>query len=183
MDFVKALFGWKGLAAACGVCLLVGTFAGHKVEAWRQDVKYSALVASNAKVMQDYSDRAYHAETAQREEGERRQDEKDTIQNEARDRIAVVQADAVRAVGERDRLRGQLATFTASHRSAGADPAVGAGGPPAADALDLLAIMFGESDDTSGILADALDQSRVAGLTCERQYDSLEHTSAMVRKP
>ncbi|GGX11050.1 hypothetical protein GCM10007242_16350 [Pigmentiphaga litoralis] len=175
MDLVKALFGWKGLAAACGVCLLAGTFAGHKVEAWRQGVKYSALVATNAKGMQDYSDRAYRAETAQREEGERRQDEKDTIQNEARDRIAVIQADAVRAAGERDRLRGQLAAFTASHRSAGADPAAGAGGPPAADSLDLLAIMFSESDDTAGILASALDRSRDAGLTCERQYESLKH--------
>jgi chromosome condensin MukBEF ATPase and DNA-binding subunit MukB len=172
------LLGWKGYAAAGGVCLVLGTFAGHKVEAWRQDARYNALVASNAKVMQDYSDRASKAETAQREEVERRQDEKDKIQNEAKDRIATAQADAARAASERDRLRSQLAVFTARHRGAGQDTAAGTGSPPAGDALDLLANLFSESDDTAGILAAALDGSRDAGLTCERQYDSLTGTKA-----
>jgi hypothetical protein len=173
MDFVKALFGWKGLAAAGGVCLLVGTFAGHKVEAWRQGARYSALVASNAKVMQDYSDRAYNAEKGEREKGERWQDEKDKLQNEARDRIAVVQADAVGAAGERDRMRGQLAAFTARYRGTGQDPVPGTRSSAAGDALDLLTELFSQSDDASGVLAEALDRSRAAGLACERQYDSL----------
>lgn len=175
MDYLKLIAGWKGYAAAGGVCLVVGTFAGHKVEAWRQDARYSALVASNAKVMQDYSDRASKAESAQREEGERRQDEKDKIQNEAKDRIATAQADAGRAANERDRLRGQLATFTASHRSPGADPATGTGGQgePGEDAIGVLAGMLDRHTAELVEVGRYADELRGAGITCERQYDSL----------
>jgi hypothetical protein len=85
---------------------------------------------------------------------------------------ALADADALRAAGQR--LRSETAAFIAAHRGGTArDPAIAVGGSTAPDAIDLLADVFGGADDAAGELARALDQSYVAGLTCERIHDSL----------
>jgi hypothetical protein len=157
------------------VAALASGVAVGVAQEWRWEAKYSTMVTTHAKVMQDYSDRASKAETAQREEGERRQDEKDKIQNEAKERIATAQADAARAASERDRMRSQLAAFTASHRGAGQNPATGTGGQgePGEDAISVLAGLLDRHTAELVEVGRYADELRSAGLTCERQYDSL----------
>ena len=90
---------------------------------------------------------------------------------------ANLQADAARrsagaVSAERDRLRdAYLNAFTASRT--GPDSAAAPGSAPAAGAGLVLAGLFDRGADLIQSCAAALDQSRIAGLACERSYDSL----------
>ena len=85
---------------------------------------------------------------------------------------ALADADTLRAAGVR--LRSDTAAFIAAHRrGAGRDSSPPAGGQTAPDALDVLADLFSRADETAGELAEALDRSHLAGLTCERIHTSL----------
>lgn len=80
------------------------------------------------------------------------------------------------AAGTRDRqLRSQLALYVAAARNSGAgcNPTPAGAGAPAEDPAGVLADLFGRADDRAGILAAALDASRIAGQACERAYDAL----------
>lgn len=169
------MVGWKGYAAAGGVAAVLAGIAVYQVTTWRADARYANVVASNAVVMQAYADRATAAESAQRAEETRRQDDKDRIENETRLEIAGAQAAAAAAGTERDRLRKQLAVYTAGQRRPGANPATGAVGPsePGSDAIGLLADLFTRADDTAGDMAQYADSLRIAGAACERSYNSL----------
>ena len=88
-------------------------------------------------------------------------------------RIDAARRDAAGARRERDGLRADLDGYRAAARAAAhPDPAVA--GPPAGDALDLLADLFSRADDAAGELARFADLAHAAGITCERAYDTLE---------
>ncbi len=79
---------------------------------------------------------------------------------------------AAAVASERDRLRdAYLDAFTASRT--GPDSAAAPGSAPAAGAGLVLAGLFDRGADLIQSCAAALDQSRIAGLACERSYDSL----------
>lgn len=80
-------------------------------------------------------------------------------------------ADAAADAGRR--LRGQLAALAASCRRPAADSAAAAGGASAPAAADLLADVQRRLDEAADRTARFADDSRIAGLTCERSYDSL----------
>ena len=87
---------------------------------------------------------------------------------------AAARADRARA----DRAAGQLrdaytAVAAALTSRAGQDSAPAAGGPPAGGAGLVLADVFGGVEGLLREAGAALDQSRVAGLACERSYDAL----------
>lgn len=89
---------------------------------------------------------------------------------------ATLQADAARrsaaaVASERDRLRdAYLAAFAGG---AATHPATAPGGTPATGPGLVLAGLFDRGADLIQSCAAALDQSRIAGLACERSYDSL----------
>lgn len=90
---------------------------------------------------------------------------------------ATVQADAARAgAAAADRaaaaLRVRLNAFVANARAAD-PPASGAG---EADPIGVLAEVLGRIDDAAGRYAKEADANRIAGLACERAYDSLTVT-------
>lgn len=94
--------------------------------------------------------------------------------NEQATQIARERADADAARASRGRLLDQQAKFIASARgSAGSNPAPGPVSQTTGDALDLLSNLFSESDEASGILAQALDAAHSAGLACQRSYEAL----------
>ena len=108
------------------------------------------------------------AETERRLAAQRENIDETTAQlNRAR-----ADADAARAAGQR--LRAQLANYVSSHENTGPSHSGFAGISEAAGSgVTLLADLFSEADATAGELAQALDQSRAAGLSCERAYESL----------
>jgi len=84
---------------------------------------------------------------------------------------AAARADAdTRAASER-RLRQRIDTLLAG--AVGSNPALADGGPAAGAPIDMLAHVLGRALEAAGQLAAYADQARVAGLTCERSYDSL----------
>jgi hypothetical protein len=87
---------------------------------------------------------------------------------------AAARVDRARA----DRAAGQLrdaysAVATALTSRAGQDSAPAAGGPPGVGAGLVLADLFSGGDALLREAAAALDQSLIAGLACERSYDSM----------
>ncbi|MBR8297458.1 DUF2514 family protein [Burkholderia cenocepacia] len=98
--------------------------------------------------------------------------------NEIRRRLAAQEGIAIDAAKKRDQavadaaadgLRKQVAVLVADVRRASAS----AGSPAAGDALDLLADVFGRSDERAGELAKIADERGIAGQQCERSYDAL----------
>lgn len=99
-------------------------------------------------------------------------------QKEAQDahdkELARLRTDTAAARGAAERLRQQLALFTAGQRPTAGDPAPAGDGPPAAAALDLLAQLFSRADDEAGILAEFADAAAAAGRQCVRSYEALK---------
>ena len=108
------------------------------------------------------------------------------IEKEATDeqaKIDLARADARRADAAAAGLRQQLDTYRRAAARAAAHPGPAPAGPPAGDALDLLAHLLIRADDAAGQLAAAADLAHAAGLTCERAYDAIhrELTHAQTR--
>ncbi|MBP6705948.1 MAG: DUF2514 family protein [Achromobacter sp.] len=79
--------------------------------------------------------------------------------------------DAAGTRDEHDRLRTRANTL--ARAAANQDPTLAAGNPAGVAAVDLLANMLGRAIDRAEALASIADRARIAGLTCERAYDSL----------
>lgn len=118
------------------------------------------------------------AQKKARDEETRRETEKQEVIRHAQEQTAVAKAAARDAGLAAAGLRQQVAALVANSRRAAADPSPATGGPPAADALDLLADVLQHVDDRSGELAAEADRRGIAGATCERAYDALTASPA-----
>jgi hypothetical protein len=87
--------------------------------------------------------------------------------------LAAARRDAAGAAAVAGRLRDQLAARSAALRGAPGDPAAAGQCEAAIAASDLHANLFLEADARAGALARVADAARLAGLACERAYDSL----------
>ena len=154
-----------------GIALAIHGYGQHRYQAGQAEVQGRW----NAEKLQIQAT-AIKAQAANALETARRNREQQDAIHERDTKLAaaLADADALRAAGVR--LRADAAAFIAAHRGGTTrDPALAAGGSAAPDALDLLADVFGRADDAAGELAQALDRSYLAGLTCERIHDSLTH--------
>lgn len=147
-----------------------------------QQVRISHAQTELAKVRQQYAeerqkaaDAARKAEQDARDEETRREQIKEEIIDAAEQRVELAKAAAAdadsAAAGLRERLAAHLAASRGSAKNSG--PGKGSEGKPSADTLDLLAGVLSRLDDTSGDLAAYADRLVIAGLACERQYESL----------
>lgn len=160
-----------------------GAIAGALVIAGVQTVRLSSERAAHATTRASYADERTKAAQAhaaaiaeQADEFTRRIGEKDAIIQTAQS-LAAARATALadlRRAG--DGLRNDLAAAIARAGQAGRDSEAGPGGETAAGAVGVLGELFAEADSFAGVMAGALAASRDAGLTCERQYQSLTVT-------
>ncbi|MBR8301373.1 DUF2514 family protein [Burkholderia dolosa] len=132
-----------------------GYVKGHR------DADQSAKVAEQARQIGDL--------TAERNEIRRQLAAQQEIATDAAKERDQARRDAAAADGAADGLRKQVAALVADARRAAAS----AGGPATGDALDLLADVFGRTDDAAGELAKIADERGIAGQQCERSYDAL----------
>ncbi|CAB3750771.1 hypothetical protein GQ57_15855 [Burkholderia sp. MSh2] len=132
-----------------------GYFKGHG------DADQSAKVADQARQIDDL--------TNDRNEFRRRLAAQQEIATDAAKQRDRATADAVVADAAADGLRKQVAALVADARRTSAST----GGPAASDALDLLADVFGWTDERAGELAKLADERGIAGQQCERVYDAL----------
>lgn len=112
------------------------------------------------------------AERAQRTEEQRRAAAVTKEATSAQARIASLEDDVRRlgaaAVGVRDAAAG--AAGRARAHSCTAEPVTR---QPGDDPIGLLADVLGRADQRAGELAEYADRLRIAGIACERSYDSL----------
>lgn len=115
-----------------------------------------------------YQEALLEAVSLARKEEQRRTLAQQEIAHDASKQTKAARADAAAASAVADRLRNQLAAL----RGGGRAPAAG-GRPPASDPIGVLADVLERADRRAGDLAAYADAARIAGLACERSYDSL----------
>lgn len=175
MAILNALLGWKGYAAVGGAAAIAAALAAYQVTAWQKDAKYSNMVATHAGVMQAYADRATKAESDEREKEQEWRDARDQIQNDTREQIEKATVALAAVTGERQRLRDQLRRLAPGGGavSPGAKPAAGSQSEPGQDAIGVFAGLLDRHTSELEAVGGYADQLRIAGLACERAYDSL----------
>ncbi|WP_150321927.1 DUF2514 family protein [Enterobacter hormaechei] len=150
---------WKQLLI---VVMLAALAAGFRI-AWVQhgETQYAAGYAK-AQADQKLADDKARSQ---------RDQEKTQIEREAQSRIDVARVDAEHANTAADGLRAELdKTKRLAEHYTGSFPA----GTPASKVIGVLADMLEESNRAYIAAAEEAERYRSAGLTCERQYDSLK---------
>lgn len=110
------------------------------------------------------------AVTEARQEEQRRQAAVNKEASDAQEQIKAASVDAGAANAAGNRLHVEAAEFAATGCS---DPGVAQRGTSATRAAMVLSDLFQRADKRAGELAAAYDQARIAGLTCERSYQSV----------
>ncbi|MFP2832489.1 DUF2514 family protein [Citrobacter portucalensis] len=155
--FVKAY--WKQLLIVTMLAALIAT----AVVAWNVhgSRQYDAGYAQSQADQKQADDKA----RSQRDQ------EKTQIEREAQSRIDVARVDAEHANSAADGLRSELdKTKRLAEHYTGSFPT----GTPASKVIGVLADMLEESNRSYIAAAEEAERYRSAGLTCERQYDSLK---------
>ncbi|WP_116865687.1 DUF2514 domain-containing protein [Pseudomonas syringae] len=167
---MKAL-PWK----AAGLLLILLALAGALYGAYRHGVTVTDLAwkAKWAEEVSTQSDAVATTTTEYRTEEQRRQKAANQVANDARQEQAVALTDAAVADAAGDRLRVEAGKLAAATSCAPGDTGAAERGKAASRAAMVLSELLGRADARAGELAKAYDKSRIAGLACERSYNSL----------
>ncbi|WP_338615563.1 DUF2514 family protein [Pigmentiphaga sp. CHJ604] len=160
---IPAWLRYGAVAALAGIA--VGVAQG-----WRYGERIAALEWERSEERLALANRAREAEAATRAEESRRQAAIDEVTQDAqKDLDAAVRRE--RAAAD-VRVRDAVNAYAAHHRPA-AGPGAAPAGSPAGDPLGMLADLLGELDGLAESYAATADRARIAGMACERAYDSL----------
>jgi uncharacterized protein HemX len=88
--------------------------------------------------------------------------------------LAQARADAASAASAADRLRARANQLAAAARRSAINPAVVGNSETASSAADVLADVLGRVVERARQLASFSDESRAAGLQCQREYEELK---------
>ena len=169
LDLVNP-YRWLLLAA-----LLAALYGAH---AWRVSAAAKAAEkATHAHYAAVLADISVKTAAAEKDFRAREHQAQAAIEKEASDgqkKVDLARGDARRADAAADGMRQQLAHYRGAATGAATHPGPAAAGPPAADALDLLADLFSRADGAAGELARFADLAHAAGATCERAYDAVQ---------
>ncbi|MFS8930933.1 DUF2514 family protein [Cupriavidus taiwanensis] len=161
---------WKWLAAAVlGAALFA---AGWTANGWRKDAEIGVINDDRSRERRDQAVAQVKAVEDARREEQRRTTAQTEIANAAIQKANAAQADARAADTARRELLARVTALANASRRPG-DSGAGGGGAAAADAIHLLADVFGRADARAGELAQFADAVHVAGQACERSYDAL----------
>jgi multidrug efflux pump subunit AcrA (membrane-fusion protein) len=140
----------------------------------------AALIIGGVVAWNVHGDRQYDAGYAQAQADQKQADEKaraqrdqekTQIEREAQSRIDVARVDAEHANTAADSLRAELdKTKRLAEHYTGSFPT----GTPASQVIGVLADMLEESNRVYNATAAEAEKYRIAGESCERQYDSLK---------
>lgn len=157
---LAALTGWRGYLLASVVAALCAWY----VQGLRYQQRIDRLHADAAQQLADATQLARAAEQARwaKREG--------VIQDAKREtEAALADADAARSASEQ--LRARVASL--QRRARGSAAADGSQNQSGADTLDLLVGLLSGMDEAGRDVSRYADASRIAGMACERAYDSL----------
>jgi hypothetical protein len=165
----------KGLAQVGAVVALLGIAYAALYGAYRHgvtvtDTRWQAAWASaEAKLQSQKAD----ALQAARDEGQRRLLLANQVAKDARDQKAASDTDAVGADAAGERLHVEATKLAAGAGECTGDTGITERGEAARRAAMLLSDLLQKADRRAGELAKFADESRIAGLACERAYDGL----------
>lgn len=137
-----------------------------------QQMRVSNAKAETAQLKSQYAQAALKAEQEARAKETAREQEKqdiiDSANKQTEDAIAAISAADAAAAS----LRQQLAKYSAAIRK---NPSAGKGvaSNSSSEALDMFSQLFARTDDAAGEVSLYADRLRIAGVACEKQYDSL----------
>jgi len=146
---------WLVVNAAVVVSLAGGYFKGRA-----DGVRTTTAVAQAEQIA---------AINAARAEEQRRTAAQQEIAKDANQQRTAALADAFAARAAAGSLQQCVDRLVAAARHSAAT----AGSPATGDALDLLAELFGRTDEAAGEFARIADERGIAGQQCERSYDAL----------
>jgi len=138
--------------------------------------------------MADYrlevAERDQRAAAQARQEEQRRAKAQEEARAHAQKERTIAYAGAAGADSAGQRLRSEAGQFAAAVSCPGLDTAAVARGQATTRAAMVLSDLLARADERAGELAAALDQARVAGQQCEREYDALvaKRTAVSVRE-
>ncbi|MBI6727732.1 DUF2514 domain-containing protein [Pseudomonas amygdali] len=167
---MKAL-PWK----VVGLLLILLALAGALYGAYRHGVTVTDLAwkAKWAEEARAQSEAVATTTTEYRTEEQRRQKAANQVANDARQEQAVALTDAAVADAAGDRLRVEAGKLAATASCVPGDPGAAERGKAATRAAMVLSDLLGRADARAGELAKAYDESRIAGLACERSHKFL----------
>lgn len=162
-------------AAGAGLVLALGVAGTQTVRLANERAAHADTKTTHAETLRTLADLTAKAYQAAQLEAARRNAELRKAADDGQIQIDAARADAAAAGRAAGGLRKQLAAYVAAVRgAAGADSTSAAdAGPPASEAVVVLADMFSGADARAGELAAAFDASHAAGTTCERSYDAM----------
>ncbi|MBD8235681.1 DUF2514 family protein [Pseudomonas fluorescens] len=150
------------------VLLILVLMAGAAGVTWQvQDWRYGEQLAD---IDRDQALAITAAGDKARQEEQRRQASVNKEASDAREQNKVAAVDAGAADAAGDRLHVEASKFAAT---ACGNPGSAQRGASAIRAAMVLSDLLQRADKRAGELASAYDRARIAGLTCERSYDSL----------
>ncbi|QVI69627.1 DUF2514 domain-containing protein [Pseudomonas syringae] len=168
---------------AVGLLLILLALAGALYGSYLHGVTVTDLAwkAKWAEEVSTQSEAVATTTTEYRTEEQRRQKAANQVANDARQEQTAALTDAAVADAAGDRLRveaGKLATATSC---APGDTGAAERGKAASRAAMVLSDLLGRADARAGELAKAYDESRIAGLACNRFVDELSNTTNSAR--
>ena len=167
---MKAL-PWRAL----GLLLILLALAGALYGAYRQGVTVTDLAwkAKWAEQISTQSEAVATTTTEYRTEEQRRQKAANQVANDARQEQTAALTDAAVADAAGDRLRVEAGKLAATASCTPGDTGAAERGKAASRAAMVLSDLLGRADARAGELAKAYDESRIAGLACNRFVDAL----------
>lgn len=153
---------WQILAAIL-LAMSITAVGTWQVQDWRYGKQLAGIERDNAVAIKDAGNTA-------RNEEQRRQAAVNKEASDAREQNKAAAVDAGTADTTGDRLHVEASQFAAT---ACGDPGAAQRGASATRAAMVLSDLLQRADKRAGELAAAYDRARIAGLTCERSYDSL----------
>ena len=168
MTFLRMVPPWAW------VCMALAALAGVQTLrlSWEQTA-HAQTREDHTEIIAGLANAARIAVEAARTEEQRRVVALQGVVDEAERDLAVARADAAAATDAGTRLRQRVAELTAACRRAPGDPAPPDTGPTTDPTAALLADVQRRLDEASDTIARFADESRAAGLACERGYDAL----------
>lgn len=151
------------ILAAILLAIAVGFGGAWQVQSWRYGEKLAGIEKAQALAIAE-------AGNVAREEEQRRQAAVNKEASDAREQNKVATLDAGIADAAGDRLHVEANQFAAA---ACGDPGAAQRGASATRAAMVLSDLLQRADKRAGELAAAYDKARIAGLACERSYDSM----------
>lgn len=171
MDKLKA-YGAIALAAVLGVLLLVQTSRLHTAQL--SEAKTKTEQATVLKNIAELTTKAVQAQQRQTNLWNQLQEQN---ANEALKKITAANIDRDNAQHAADRLQNRVNSLVTEARRASKDSGIGDSVTSTGDSIGVLAELFSRAVTRARFLAHYADKARIAGQSCERDYEALRATT------